>query len=161
MDMKKAFLILFSIWAVFLTACGNPQPKSTLEFVEGKKVTVVSQTTFNVAKFKYILESLQEICYNMLCVNTICNATQERQAEAQEIASEVDAMIVIGGKTSSNTQKLYEICKKECDNTYYIQTLKDLSAYNFQTVCTVGITAGASTPKHIIEEVQLHVRTNF
>lgn len=143
------------------TVISSVEEAQKLRIPEGKKVTVVSQTTFNVSKFKYILESLQEICYNVICVNTICNATQERQAEAQQIASEVDAMIVIGGKTSSNTQKLYEICKKECDNTYYIQTLKDLSAYNFQTVCTVGITAGASTPKHIIEEVQLHVRTNF
>ena len=126
-----------------------------------KKVTVVSQTTFNLVKFKYLVAVLEKICYNLYIVNTICNATQERQAEAREIASSVDAMIVIGGKNSSNTQKLYEICKKECGNTYYIQTLKDLSAQNFQTVCTVGITAGASTPKHIIEEVQLHVRTNF
>lgn len=126
-----------------------------------RKITVVSQTTFNLVKFKYLVAVLEKICYNLYIVNTICNATQERQAEAREIASSVDAMIVIGGKNSSNTQKLYEICKKECGNTCYIQTLKDLSAQNFQTVCTVGITAGASTPKHIIEEVQLHVRTNF
>ncbi|MCI7099799.1 MAG: 4-hydroxy-3-methylbut-2-enyl diphosphate reductase [Lachnospiraceae bacterium] len=126
-----------------------------------RKVTVVSQTTFNLVKFKYLVAILENICYNLYIVNTICNATQERQAEARKIASSVDAMIVIGGKNSSNTQKLYEICKKECGNTCYIQTLKDLSAQNFQTVCTVGITAGASTPKHIIEEVQLHVRTNF
>ena len=132
-----------------------------LQIPEGKKVTVVAQTTFNLVKFKYLVAVLEKICYNLYIVNTICNATQERQAEAREIASSVDAMIVIGGKASSNTQKLYEICKKECENTYYIQTLKDLSAQNFQTVCTVGITAGASTPKHIIEEVQLHVRTNF
>jgi 4-hydroxy-3-methylbut-2-enyl diphosphate reductase len=128
---------------------------------KGRKVTVVSQTTFNLIKFKYLVAILDKICYNPYIVNTICNATQERQAEAQKIASSVDAMIVIGGKNSSNTQKLYEICKKECENTCYIQTLKDLSAQNFQTVCTVGITAGASTPKQIIEEVQLHVRTNF
>lgn len=132
-----------------------------LSIPKEKNVTVVSQTTFNLVKFKYLVAVLEKICYNLYIVNTICNATQERQAEAREIASSVDAMIVIGGKNSSNTQKLYEICKKECGNTYYIQTLKDLSAQNFQTVCTVGITAGASTPKHIIEEVQLHVRTNF
>lgn len=94
-------------------------------------------------------------------MNTICNATQERQAEARQIASSVDAMIVIGGRNSSNTQKLYEICKNECNATYYIQTLKDLAAQNFKTVCTVGITAGASTPKNMIEEVQFNVRTNF
>lgn len=132
-----------------------------LSIPKNRKTTVVSQTTFNLAKFKYLVAVLENICYNLYIVNTICNATQERQAEAREIASSVDAMIVIGGKNSSNTQKLYEICKNECGNTYYIQTLKDLSAQNFQTVCTVGITAGASTPKHIIEEVQLHVRTNF
>lgn len=132
-----------------------------LTLPEDRKITVVSQTTFNLSKFKYLVAILKNICYNVYIVNTICNATQERQAEAREIASSVDAMIVIGGKNSSNTQKLYEICKNECGNTYYIQTLKDLSAQNFQTVCTVGITAGASTPKHIIEEVQLHVRTNF
>lgn len=132
-----------------------------LSVPKDRKTTVVSQTTFNLAKFKYLVAVLEKICYNLYIVNTICNATQERQAEAREIASSVDAMIVIGGKNSSNTQKLYEICKKECGNTCYIQTLKDLSAQNFQTVCTVGITAGASTPKHIIEEVQLHVRTNF
>ena len=132
-----------------------------LSIAKERKITVVSQTTFNLAKFKYLVEVLENVWYNLYIVNTICNATQERQAEAREIASSVDAMIVIGGKESSNTQKLYEICKNECGNTYYIQTLKDLSAQNFQTVCTVGITAGASTPKHIIEEVQLNVRTNF
>lgn len=133
----------------------------SLSIPKDRKITVVSQTTFNLVKFKYLVAVLENICYNLYIVNTICNATQERQAEAREIASSVDAMIVIGGKNSSNTQKLYEICKNECGNTYYIQTLKDLSAQNFQTVCTVGITAGASTPKHIIEEVQLNVRTNF
>ena len=69
-----------------------------------------------------------------------------RQREAQEIASKVDAMIVIGGRNSSNTQKLYEISKKECENTYYIQTLVDLDLTTFESVSRVGITAGASTP---------------
>lgn len=123
--------------------------------------TVVAQTTFNLKKFQYFIEKLQKICYTTYIVNTICNATQERQAEARQIASSVDAMIVVGGKNSSNTQKLYEICKQVCSNTFFVQTIKDLSAKNFQTVCTVGITAGASTPKYIIEEVQYNVRTNF
>ena len=64
--------------------------------------------------------------YDKVVLNTICNATEERQLEARQIACEVDAMIVIGGRHSSNTQKLYEICQKECENTYYIQTLDDL-----------------------------------
>ena len=70
------------------------------------------------------------------------------------IAAEVDAMIVIGGSHSSNTQKLFEICKKECENTYYIQTLDDLDLKSLQSMRCVGITAGASTPNKIIEEVQ-------
>ena len=81
--------------------------------------------------------------------------------EAAKIASEVDAMIVIGGRHSSNTQKLYEICLKECKNTFYIQTLGDLDPDSVSSVRSVGITAGASTPKNIIEEVQNNVRINF
>ena len=96
--------------------------------------------------------------YDILVLNTICNATQERQVEAERIASQVDAMIVIGGKNSSNTRKLYEICRKECINTYYIQTLGDLDPESVSSVRSVGITAGASTPKNIIEEVHTNVR---
>ncbi len=70
-------------------------------------------------------------------------------------------MIVIGGSHSSNTQKLFEICKKECENTYYIQTLKDLDFSELRSINNVGITAGASTPNKIIEEVQKNVRNEF
>ncbi len=99
--------------------------------------------------------------YDRIVLNTICNATQERQEEARVLASEVDAMIVIGGRHSSNTQKLYDICRNECKNTYYIQTLVDLETKPFQSISHVGITAGASTPNNIIEEVQKHVRIKF
>ena len=99
--------------------------------------------------------------YDITVLNTICNATQERQAEAGQIAKSVDAMIVIGGKSSSNTRKLYDICQQECNNTYYIQTLKDLKPDTTITVRNVGITAGASTPKSIIEEVHTNVRSKF
>ena len=73
----------------------------------------------------------------------------------------VDALIVIGGNHSSNTRKLYEICKQECEMTYYIQTLEDLHLKLPESVRLVGITAGASTPNYIIEEVQNYVRINF
>ena len=92
---------------------------------------------------------------------TISSATKERQTEAEGIAKEVDAMIVIGDKHSSNTQKLFEICSNACSNTYYIQTLEDLNMSQLKSVKTVGITAGASTPKNIIEEVQNNVGLNF
>ncbi|MCI7041451.1 MAG: 4-hydroxy-3-methylbut-2-enyl diphosphate reductase [Lachnospiraceae bacterium] len=122
---------------------------------------IVSQTTFNYNKFKDLVEIFQKKGYNVNVVNTICNATEERQTQAREIAARVDAMIVIGGKHSSNTRKLYEICKEKCANTYFIQTLDDLHLELPETAALVGITAGASTPNNIIEEVQNYVRINF
>ena len=143
--------------------------QDALDFVppESKNVCIVSQTTFNDNKFKDLVEILREKRYdntvlNILNIlNTICNATEERQREAKSIAGEVDTMLVVGGRHSSNTQKLFEICKKECENTYYIQTPVDLDSDMFQCSSYVGITAGASTPKKIIEEVQEHVRIKF
>ena len=92
----------------------------------GEKICIVSQTTFNYNKFQELVEIIRKKGYDILVLNTICNATEERQSEAAMIARDVDAMIVIGGKHSSNTQKLFEICKKECQDTYYIQTIEDL-----------------------------------
>ncbi len=130
---------------------------------EPKELCVVSQTTFNYIKFHKIVEKLLKKGYNINVVNTICNATEERQTEAREIAREADVMIVIGGKHSSNTRKLYEICARECEHTYFIQTLADLKLEELpnKSVGLVGITAGASTPNNIIEEVQNYVRINF
>ncbi len=120
----------------------------------GKKICVVSQTTFNYNKFQVCVEIIQQKGYDIIAVNTICNATSVRQNEARELAKRVDAMIVIGGKHSSNTQKLYDICCSECDKTYFIQTRDDLDLAIDQSIECVGITAGASTPNNIIEEVQ-------
>ena len=126
-----------------------------------KEVVIVSQTTFNYNKFQYLVEIFQKKGYNDSVVNTICNATEERQTAARELAQKADVMIVIGGKHSSNTRKLYEICSSECANTYFIQTLDDLHLELPKSVRLVGITAGASTPNNIIEEVQNYVRINF
>ena len=126
-----------------------------------KPTTLVSQTTFNYKKFQELVEIISEKGYNISIRNTICNATEERQAEASEIARKADAMIVIGGKSSSNTRKLYEICKNECNNTFYIQTLNDLDIDKLGMADCIGITAGASTPNNIIEEVYNNVRTYF
>ncbi len=122
-------------------------------------VCIVSQTTFNYNKFQELVEIIEKKGYDIIVLNTICNATEERQKEAAEISAKADAMIVIGGSHSSNTQKLFEICKKECENTYYIQTLDDLDPGQFRSIDNVGITAGASTPNNIIEEVQKNVRS--
>ena len=126
-----------------------------------KPVCIVSQTTFNYNKFQELVEIFKKRGYDISVVNTICNATEERQTEAKEIAAKVDAMIIIGGKHSSNTRKLYEICSRECADTYFIQTLDDLHLELPKSVRLVGITAGASTPNKIIEEVQNYVRINF
>ena len=145
-------------------------PLNVLETVEeaenlvlpqGKPIYIVSQTTFNYNKFQHIVEIFEKKGYNNSVANTICNATEERQTEAREIASQADVMIVIGGKHSSNTRKLYEICSSECANTYFIQTLDNLHLELPKSVGLVGITAGASTPNKLIEEVQNYVRINF
>ncbi len=128
---------------------------------EGEKpLCIVSQTTFNYKKFNKLVEIISKMRYDSPDIlNTICNATEERQTEARAIARMADAMIVIGGKHSSNTQKLFEICRHECENTYYIQTLGDLDLRLLPSRGCVGITAGASTPNNLIEEVSKQCRS--
>ena len=127
----------------------------------GKNVFIVAQTTFHIDKFKVVLETFKKKGYHTSVINTICNATFERQSEARELAGKSDAMVVIGGSSSSNTKKLYEICKAICPNTQLIQTVKDLKFNSDEAIRNVGITAGASTPKEIIEEVLTYVRNEF
>lgn len=114
---------------------------------------VVSQTTYKKAVVDEMVSYLEEEGYKIKFINTICNATSERQDEAREIASEVECMIVIGSKLSSNTQKLYEICKQLCPNTYCIEDASSLDTNWFLNIHKVGVTAGASTPSDVIAEV--------
>ena len=141
----------------------SPEEAELLPLVPGEPVTVVSQTTFNLSNFKKILEKLEEKFYTRSdsVVNTICNATEERQAEARELAAASDAMIIIGGQTSSNTRKLYEISRELCADTFYVQSAADLDKDAFLAFHSIGITAGASTPRNIIEEVQKIMEENF
>lgn len=139
----------------------NPAEAESLCFPPNTRLCIVSQTTFTYNKFQDVVEKISEKSYDINVLSTICNATQERQEEAAQIARESDGVIVIGGRNSSNTQKLFEICKARCDNTIYIQTVQDLSDEWLSGVTRLGITAGASTPKNIIEEVQTHVRVKF
>ncbi len=117
-----------------------------------KPVCIVSQTTFVKDIFKKIVFFLKKTCKDIVVFDTICNATDERQKEAYELAQKSDAMIVLGGRHSSNTQKLYSICKSVCENTFLLEHIGELnSVCNFGSQ-RVGITAGASTPAVIIKE---------
>lgn len=119
-----------------------------------RDITVVSQTTFNHKKFEDIVEIIKTGEYNVNVMNTICNATLTRQIESEELASRADYMIVVGDRHSSNSRKLYDICAQKCPSTVFIETLDDLNLEVPKSVRLVGITAGASTPQNIIEEVQ-------
>ncbi len=127
----------------------------------GEKLTLVSQTTQSVTKFQDIVDILHKKRYYTTVIDTICNATQRRQSEAYELARTCDAMLVIGGRNSSNTRKLYDICHSECKRTYLIQSITDIKGTIDHSVRCVGITAGASTPRSIIEEVLEYVRNEF
>ncbi len=118
------------------------------------QVGVVVQTTQNREVFDAIIAALKEAGVEADVRDTICNATSKRQAAARDLASRVDAMVVIGGHNSSNTTRLYEICKTICAKTYHIETVSELDADDFVDCETVGITAGASTPESQILPVE-------
>ena len=125
-------------------------------------VCVVAQTTFHVSKFEKFVALLKSNGYNIDSNETICSATDERQTQARRLARQADVMIVIGSRGSSNTARLCEICRQECSRTYFIQTVEDLDLKLTGGEKVIGITAGASTPEKIIEEVQSNVRrTDF
>ena len=126
-----------------------------------QKALVVAQTTIRRDRFDSVLQVLRRRVPDLTERITICAATSQRQQEAEKLSGEADVMVVVGGRNSSNTQKLFEICKNECKYTYYIQTVKDLDLAEVRSVDNVGITAGASTPNNIIEEVQKNVRNEL
>lgn len=118
------------------------------------KYGVISQTTQPEENFQGIVRVLEEKGVEVKAYNTICHATRERQDEAVKLADKVDAMVVVGGKNSANTQKLARLCQKTGTPTFHIETARELEKIDFSRVLTVGLTAGASTPDWIIEEVK-------
>ncbi len=114
---------------------------------------IVAQTTITKDKWEKINEKLKEKCKNVTRFDTICSATASRQEEAQRIAQISDMMLVIGSRNSSNTQKLADISRKYCKNTFIIEKFGDLPPIDISSIKTLGITAGASTPNRIIKEV--------
>ena len=137
-----------------VTVIETAQMAEELEINTNEKLCIVAQTTFNSKKFQDLVEIIRKKRYDIIVLSTICSATEERQKETRLLAQESEAMVVIGGLHSSNTRKLYEISKQQCVNTYFIQKLSDLDLNLFKSSFrSVGITAGASTPNNIIEEV--------
>lgn len=116
-------------------------------------ICVVSQTTFNTELWKKCEKFLKKVYTNAIIFDTICNATSKRQQEAYELASKCDAMVVIGGRHSSNTCKLYDVCKSVCDKTVHVETADEIEGSFFLSADLVGVVAGASTPSGIIKEV--------
>ena len=116
------------------------------------KLGIVAQTTFSAPKFKLIVERLLDKSSDMKILRTICTATDQRQSAAMKLATEVDLMIVIGGKNSANTTRLAQLCGDKC-KTYHIETADELRDDWFDKIKKIGITAGASTPDWIIKEV--------
>ena len=125
---------------------------SELDF-DGKNIVLASQTTQNLDEFKKIKLFSEKVCTNAIFFDTICNVTEKRQNEAKSLSSESDMMIVIGGKNSSNTHKLFDVCSANCQNTVWIESAADLRSYFPIYADRIGITAGASTPRGIILEV--------
>ncbi len=121
-------------------------------FSTEKPFIVVSQTTFSTKVWKKCVKKVKLLCTNAIIFDTICNATEERQAEALKLSKENDIMIIIGGRTSSNTAKLKSVCEPNCP-TYLIETAEELQDIALCDVQSIGVTAGASTPDSIIKEV--------
>lgn len=127
------------------------------------KIYVVSQTTFSSQKFDDLAEEIQKnFCEAEVIIDkTICNSTENRQLETMKIAKNSDIMLIVGGEKSSNTRKLFEIANKYCKRVHYLQTVKDMEQIPFKPTDKVGIMAGASTPKLLIEEIKTELERKF
>lgn len=148
----------------------HPEVKSIVSFIDSeyfivsgeaearnlpykKRYALIAQTTQNSESFDKIAEILKTKCDELVVSNTICNATSLRQTAAISLAKQVDVMLIIGGKNSGNTTRLYEICRELCPRTYHIETREELDRSIFKDSRKVGITAGASTPGFLMNEV--------
>ncbi|MBQ7810779.1 MAG: 4-hydroxy-3-methylbut-2-enyl diphosphate reductase, partial [Clostridia bacterium] len=130
--------------------------KSLLSIIPNEKLnqaSFVAQTTFDQKEWKKCLIFITKVCTNAKIFDTICSATHSRQAEAENLAKSSDLMIIVGDTKSSNTSKLYEISKRNCPDTLWIQTASDLLTERLSNARLIGVTAGASTPARIIKEV--------
>ncbi|GAD19213.1 4-hydroxy-3-methylbut-2-enyl diphosphate reductase [Helicobacter fennelliae] len=122
-----------------------------------QKVALISQTTKQIEKFNEIASYLITKCHEVRIFNTICNATFDNQQSARELSLEVDVMVIVGGKTSSNTKQLFMIAKENCKDSYLVEDEKEIQKEWFYGKKICGITAGASTPDWIVQKVKEHI----
>ena len=129
------------------------EPELIKHFPFIEKIAFVAQTTQNLKKFQKAAKLLKNKCNKLIVKNTICNATEQRQNASRKLAEKSDIMLIIGGKNSGNTKRLYQICKSVQKHTYHIETSDELKKQWFENKKTIGVTAGASTPDWIINKV--------
>ena len=136
----------------------NEEEAAALDIPDSDKINVIlmSQTTYSLKEFQKIQEILSSKFRNITVMNTICPATSERQQALQELCSQVEGVLVVGGKNSANTRRLYQIAAENCKHAAHIQSASDIPEEFFQ-LKTIGITAGASTPDSIILDVETHL----
>ncbi|MBM3205688.1 4-hydroxy-3-methylbut-2-enyl diphosphate reductase [Candidatus Shapirobacteria bacterium] len=166
-----------SVEGFFVIICGkkdHPEPKAILGHVQKglivdsindakriprmKKIAILSQTTFSPENFRQICQILKKKTKDFKSIETFCQMTHLAQKEAQKVAKKVELMIVIGGKGSSNTQRLAETCRR-LTTTYHVENDEELKKYWFEKIKQVGITAGASTPDWVIEKVKNKIKS--
>ena len=126
--------------------------------IKSQKVGIVSQTTQSIENFKAMVCVVMDYFKEVLVINTICNATSQRQKSAIALAKKVDLMLIIGGKNSGNTKRLYTLCKGIANRTYHIETEKEIKKSMLKNIKNVGIAAGTSTPDWIINDVKTFIK---
>jgi 4-hydroxy-3-methylbut-2-enyl diphosphate reductase len=131
------------------------------ELLPGKKRTVLAQSTQDLFLFKKVVAALVEKTEELKVFNTICQSTQTRQKSTSELASRVDALFIIGGKNSSNTQKLYEITKRILPKTYFIEDPEQITPEMLEGVHKIGLSGGASTPPEAIQQAEIKIKSHF
>lgn len=127
------------------------------------KLLLISQTTYSIQKFCAIEKCIKDEIdkgIELIVKNTICHATEIRQRETQKLSKEVDFMIIVGGKNSSNTRKLYDISKENCNKSICVETKHDINIEEIEKYNKIGIMAGASTPQEIIQEIVEEIEDN-
>lgn len=134
---------------------------NNLKIDKNDKILVVCQTTTNVNNAQILVDILRDLFYNIKIEKTICNATENRQEEVKNLAKNSDVMLIIGSRASSNTKKLYEISKVFCANSYLLSKKTDTKNISIKKDAVVGVSAGASTPENLIEEIIDNVRNEF